>query len=105
MDTSKLNFDQNGLIPAILQDADTLQVLMLGWMNMEAIRQSQETGLVTFWSRSRQKMWTKGESSRNYLYLQAMFIDCDQDAILIHAKPAGPTCHTGNVSCFYTKVD
>ena len=78
---------------------------MLGWMNQEAIQKTNETGLVTFWSRSRQKLWTKGESSKNFLFVKKMYIDCDQDAILILASPAGPTCHTGNTSCFFTEFD
>jgi len=104
MNIPPLKFDQNGLIAAIVQDTDTKQVLMLGWMNQEAIQKTNETGLVTFWSRSRQKLWTKGESSKNFLFVKKMYIDCDQDAILILASPAGPTCHTGNTSCFFTEL-
>lgn len=105
MDVSKLKFDQNGLIPAIIQDIDTKQVLMVGWMNTVALEKTLETGLITFWSRSRKKLWTKGESSGNYLSMQKMFVDCDQDSLLFLAKPAGPTCHTGNTSCFYTEIN
>lgn len=105
MSLPPFKFDQNGLIAAIVQDIDTKQVLMLGWMNQEAIQKTNETGLVTFWSRSRQKLWTKGESSKNFLFVKKMYIDCDQDAILILASPAGPTCHTGNTSCFFTEFD
>ncbi|MBW6472026.1 MAG: phosphoribosyl-AMP cyclohydrolase [Anaerolineaceae bacterium] len=105
MDVSKLKFDQNGLIPAIIQDNDTQQVLMLGWMNITALEKTLETGLITFWSRSRKKLWTKGETSGNYLSMQKMFVDCDQDSLLFLAKPAGPTCHTGNTSCFYTEIN
>ena len=74
-------------------------------MDQDAIQKTVETGLVTFWSRSRQKLWTKGETSKNFLYVEKLFFDCDQDAILILANPAGPTCHTGNISCFFTEID
>lgn len=105
MDISKLKFDQNGLIPAVIQDNVTQQVLMVGWMNAIALEKTLETGLITFWSRSRNKLWTKGESSGNYLSLQKLFVDCDQDSLLCLAKPAGPTCHTGNSSCFFTEFN
>jgi phosphoribosyl-AMP cyclohydrolase len=105
MDMPTLKFDQTGLIPAIIQDIDSRQVLMVGWMNTTALEKTIQTGLITFWSRSRKKLWTKGESSENYLYMQKMFIDCDRDTLLFLAKPAGPTCHTGNISCFYTEID
>ncbi len=105
MDVSKLKFDQNGLIPAIIQDNDTKQVLMVGWMNTVALEKTLETGLITFWSRSRKKLWTKGESSGNFLSMKKMFVDCDQDSLLFLAKPAGPACHTGNTSCFYTEIN
>lgn len=105
MDLSQLKFDQNGLIPAIIQDDDTKQVLMVGWMNMVALEKTLETGLITFWSRSRKKLWTKGESSGNYLSLKKLFVDCDQDSLLCLAIPAGPTCHTGNTSCFFTEFN
>lgn len=105
MDVSKLKFDQNGLIPAVIQDHDTKQVLMVGWMNMIALEKTLDTGLITFWSRSRKKLWTKGESSGNFLSLQQLFVDCDQDSLLCLAKPAGPICHTGNTSCFFTEFN
>ncbi len=105
MDMPTLKFDQTGLIPAIIQDIDSRQVLMVGWMNTTALEKTIQTGLITFWSRSRKKLWTKGESSENYLYMQKMFIDCDRDTLLFLAKPAGPTCHTGNIICFYTEID
>ena len=104
MDYSQIKFDSNGLIPAIIQDADTGQVLMLGWMNHLALEKTLKTGLITFWSRSRNKIWTKGETSGNFLSLKGTFIDCDQAAFLFMAKPAGPTCHTGNISCFFTEI-
>lgn len=97
----KIDFEKGGgLVPAIVQDADTLQVLMLGYMNPESVAKTNETGLVTFYSRSRETLWTKGETSGNTLALVDMTVDCDQDTILVKARPAGPTCHTGTVSCF-----
>ena len=96
-----LTYDQNGLIPAIVQDAVTLRVLMLGYMNEESIEKTQASGLITFFSRSRHQLWTKGETSGNTLTLVSMHYDCDSDALLVVATPKGPTCHTGNTSCFY----
>lgn len=101
MNTIDLRFNENGLIPAIVQDADNLRVLMLGYMNSEAIAKTLESGLVTFFSRSRNTLWTKGETSGNTLKLTEIRYDCDKDALLITATPHGPTCHTGNTSCFY----
>lgn len=89
-----------GLVPAIVQDADTLQVLMLGYMNEAALTKTQTTGLVTFHSRSRDTLWTKGETSGNTLTLVSLEVDCDADTILVKARPTGPTCHEGTVSCF-----
>ncbi len=94
------NKSPDGLIPVVIQDHATLQVLMLGYMNKEALEQTLQTKKVTFFSRSKQRLWVKGETSENYLLLKDIFIDCDQDTILIMAKPCGPTCHTGSVSCF-----
>ena len=96
-----LSYDANGLIPAIVQDDATGGVLMLGYMDEEALRRTLEKGLVTFWSRSRQEYWTKGETSGNVLRLKEIRKDCDADALLVRADPAGPTCHTGERSCFY----
>jgi len=97
----KIDFEKgDGLVPAIVQDVNTQQVLMLGYMNAEAVKASQDSGLVTFYSRSRQTLWQKGETSGNTLALVDMQIDCDGDTILVRAKPAGPTCHKGTVSCF-----
>jgi len=92
----------DGLVPAIVQDAATLKVLMLGYMNEEALEKTQSSGLVTFWSRSRKALWTKGETSGNYLKLVDIFVDCDADTLLIKAVPVGPTCHRGTTSCFDT---
>ena len=90
----------DGLIPAVVQDARTDVVLMLGYMNAAALEKTQETGLVTFFSRSKQRLWTKGESSGNVLHLRTILLDCDHDAILIKAEPAGPVCHTGADTCW-----
>ncbi|MHB2148558.1 bifunctional phosphoribosyl-AMP cyclohydrolase/phosphoribosyl-ATP diphosphatase HisIE [Calditrichota bacterium LG25] len=98
----KLNFSKNnGLIPAIVQDANTGRVLMLAYMNDEALQKTKESGLVTFFSRSRQKLWTKGETSGNYLKLREILPDCDGDTLLIKAVPTGPVCHTGSDTCFF----
>jgi len=90
----------NGLVPVIIQHAETLQVLMLGYMNAEALEETQKTKKVTFYSRSKERLWTKGESSGNFLHLVSIKKDCDDDTLLIQAIPEGPTCHKGNVSCF-----
>ncbi|WP_298912650.1 bifunctional phosphoribosyl-AMP cyclohydrolase/phosphoribosyl-ATP diphosphatase HisIE [uncultured Algimonas sp.] len=89
-----------GLVPAVVQDADTLQVLMLGYMNEAALAKTRDTGLVTFHSRSRDALWTKGETSGNTLSLVSVEVDCDADTLLVKARPAGPTCHLGTTSCF-----
>ena len=98
----KINFEKytDGLVPAIIQDEQTNKVLMLGFMNQEALTKTKETGKVTFYSRSQQKLWTKGETSGNFLELKQVLIDCDQDTLLIKAKPIGPTCHKGDDTCF-----
>jgi phosphoribosyl-ATP pyrophosphohydrolase/phosphoribosyl-AMP cyclohydrolase len=90
----------DGLVPVIIQNNTTLQVLMLGYMNKEAFEKTKNDSFVTFYSRSRQRLWTKGESSNNYLKVDDIKIDCDDDTILIKATPSGPTCHTGSTSCF-----
>ena len=90
----------SGLVPAIIQDAQTRTVLMLGYMNEESLRKTQETGLVTFYSRSRQCLWTKGETSGNFLHVVSIKSDCDNDTLLIQANPDGPTCHTGTDTCW-----
>jgi phosphoribosyl-ATP pyrophosphohydrolase/phosphoribosyl-AMP cyclohydrolase len=102
MEINALDFDKgNGLIPAIIQDVHTKQVLMLGYMNEEALHKTLKTDQVTFYSRSKQRLWTKGETSGNSLELVQLQPDCDNDAILVEVKAHGPTCHTGNTSCFY----
>jgi phosphoribosyl-AMP cyclohydrolase len=102
-----LDFDkQSGLITAIVQDAITGRVLMVGYMNREAFDQTIKTGHVTFFSRSRQKLWTKGESSGHYLNLKSIATDCDGDALLVQAEPIGPgVCHAGYNSCFYRTLE
>ena len=99
----KLEKCADGLLPAIIQDADTLKVLMLGYMNKEAFDKTVETGLVTFFSRTRQCLWTKGETSGNYLHVVEILPDCDADTVLIKAHPDGPTCHRGTTACFDTR--
>jgi phosphoribosyl-ATP pyrophosphohydrolase/phosphoribosyl-AMP cyclohydrolase len=99
----KMNIDftkVNGLVPVVIQDNSTLQVLMVGYMNEEALNKTNGEGKVTFFSRSKNRLWTKGETSGNYLNVVEILTDCDNDSILIKAQPAGPTCHTGSTSCF-----
>ena len=98
-------FDEQGLVPCIVQDATTGTVLMLAWMNAESLRLTRQTGEVTFWSRSRKALWKKGETSGNTLALVELRIDCDRDCVLALARPAGPACHTGTTSCFATRDD
>ena len=98
-------YDDNGLVPAIVQDAQRGTVLMLAWMNAEALRLTRETGIVHFWSRSRQSLWKKGETSGNTLTVVELRVDCDADCVLVRAHPAGPTCHTGTTTCFFHRDD
>ena len=98
-------FDAAGLVTAIVTDADSGILLMVAHMNAEAIRLTQETGQAHFWSRSRQAMWRKGETSGNGLTLVEMRVDCDQDALLLRVSPTGPACHTGRRSCFYRRIE
>ena len=104
MKFSEFNLEKNsdGLLPTIIQDAVTRKVLMLGYMNREAFEKTLDTGLVTFWSRSRNALWTKGETSGNYLHVENMWADCDADTLLILARADGPACHRGTTSCFDT---
>jgi phosphoribosyl-ATP pyrophosphohydrolase/phosphoribosyl-AMP cyclohydrolase len=96
-----IDFDKGeGLVPVIIQDSKTLKVLMLGYMNAAALAETQSSGKVTFFSRSKGRLWTKGESSGNFLIVDSIKVDCDQDTLLIKAQPQGPTCHTGNATCF-----
>jgi phosphoribosyl-ATP pyrophosphohydrolase/phosphoribosyl-AMP cyclohydrolase len=100
-----LKFDKKGLIPAIIQNATSGKVLMLGYINKESLEKTLKTGHVWFYSRSRQELWQKGETSGNYLNVRAILNDCDEDTLLIQVDPAGPTCHTGAESCFYRTLD
>ncbi len=95
-----MKFDDKGLMPAIVQDSNTRQVLMLGYMNKAALQQTLSSGKVCFFSRSKNRLWTKGESSGHFLFLKSWHLDCDEDTILIKAEPSGPTCHTGADTCW-----
>jgi len=99
-DTASVAYDDAGLVAGIVQDAGTGKVLMLGWLNAASLERTLATGKVHFWSRSRQQLWMKGETSGNVLALEGISLDCDGDALLLSVRPAGPTCHTGMVSCF-----
>lgn len=104
--TMNIDFEkQGGLVPAIIQDAKTDKVLMLGYMNQEALTKTQAEGVVTFYSRSKERLWTKGETSNNFLHVVEILLDCDQDALLIKVNPAGPTCHTGTDTCWQETND
>lgn len=104
LDLSTLAFNEAGLIPAIAQDYATGEVLMLAWMNAEAVSRTLETRRVTYWSRSRKSFWIKGETSGHAQELVEMRVDCDRDAILVKVKQTGPACHTGERSCFFTEL-
>ena len=99
-----LKFDESGLIPAVVQDADNGDVLMVGYMNRVSVERTLVTGRVTFWSRSRQEYWIKGERSGNTQELVEMRVDCDQDCLLVLARQTGPACHEGYRSCFYRRI-
>lgn len=98
---NKLKWDSQGLIPAIVQDAETKQVLMMAYMNADSLRQTLETGETVFWSRSRGELWHKGATSGNVQRVIDIRVDCDADTLLITVDPAGPACHTGEISCFF----
>lgn len=97
-------FQKDQLIPVIIQDVDTGDVLMLGFTNQEAVERTLETGTAWFWSRSRQKLWNKGETSGHFLHVKKILTDCDTDTLLYLCTPNGPTCHTGARSCFFTTI-
>jgi phosphoribosyl-AMP cyclohydrolase len=99
--TEPLKFDLQGLIPAVVQDAATHEVLMVAWMNAQALVLTQQTGEAHFWSRSRQSLWHKGETSGNVMRVVDIRVDCDADTLLLRVQPAGPACHTGAPTCFY----
>jgi len=101
---NNLQFNEKGLIPAIAQDADTGEVLMLGYMNEEALRRTLSSGEVWFYSRSRQELWHKGETSGNRIKVRSVWKDCDDDTILVKGKATGPVCHTGNKTCFFQEL-
>jgi len=103
-DPTTLTFNDAGLVPAIAQDVETREVLMLAWMNAQSITRTLETGKVTYWSRSRQAFWVKGETSGHVQELVELRFDCDRDCLLVLVQQSGPACHTGRQSCFYTAV-
>ena len=104
-DPETLTYNDAGLIPVIAQDAETLEVLMMAWMNAEAVAKTLATGKVTYWSRSRQAFWIKGETSGHTQALVAMRVDCDRDCLLVTVRQVGAACHTGRRTCFYTGVE
>lgn len=103
-DPASLKYDANGLIPAIAQDADSGDVLMMAWMNAESVARTLQTGRVTYWSRSRRSFWIKGETSGHMQELVELRIDCDRDCVLAMVRQTGPACHTNRRSCFYTAI-
>lgn len=104
-EVERLAFGPDGLVPAVVQDADTGEVLILAYMNEEALRRTLKTGLVTFWSRSRGQLWQKGETSGNTLALVSIAKNCEANSLLVKARPAGPACHTGHATCYYRPLD
>lgn len=100
----QIKWDAQGLVPVVVQDATTRQVLMVAYMNAESLNQTLDTGETVFWSRSRGALWHKGETSGNIQRVREIYVDCDGDTLLILVEPAGPACHTGEVSCFYRKL-
>jgi len=102
---SELRFDERGLIPAVVQDANSKEVLMVAWMNAESLDLTQRSGQTFFWSRSRQCLWHKGATSGNVQQVKQILLDCDGDTLLILVEPAGPACHTGTVSCFHLPLN
>lgn len=104
-DLSQIRYDANGLVPAIIQDSVTNEVLMLAYMNSESLARTLETGETWFWSRSRLELWHKGETSGNVQRVVEVRLDCDADTLLIRVQPAGPACHTGNRTCFYQELE
>lgn len=103
-DPASLNYDAQGLVPVIAQEAETGEVLMLAWMNAEAVARTLDTGRVTYWSRSRQEFWVKGETSGHVQNLVELRVDCDRDCLLVLVRQTGPACHTNRRVCFYTAV-
>jgi phosphoribosyl-AMP cyclohydrolase len=101
LDSTQLKYDSAGLIPAIVQDSDTGEILMMAWMNAESIGKTLESKTTWFWSRSRQEFWNKGATSGNMQHVSEVLVDCDADVLLVKVKPEGPACHTGERTCFY----
>ncbi len=102
---NELKFDEKGLIPAVVQDVTTKEVLMVAYMNADTLEQTLNTKKATFWSRSRNEVWVKGDTSGNYLHVESIKLDCDGDCLVVFARPEGPACHTGNRSCFFRRID
>ena len=102
---TQLRYDPNGLLPAVLQHAGTGEVLMVAWMNAEALDLTRSTGEAHFWSRSRQQLWRKGETSGNVMRVRQILVDCDSDTLLVRVDPAGPACHTGERTCFFQELE
>ena len=106
MKITELKFDEKGLVPAVVQESDTDEVLMMGFMNADALRATYEKGLVTFWSRSRQELWTKGDTSGNRLRLDKIFFNCEDNSLLVKARLEGDAvCHTGNRTCYFSELE
>lgn len=105
MAIEQVSWDEQGLVPVVVQDEGTGQVLMLAWANREALQQTLATGLAHFWSRSRQRLWRKGETSGHLMHVREVWVDCDGDALLYRVRADGPACHTGETSCFYRKLE
>lgn len=99
-----IRFDEYGLVTTVVQDVSTDQVLMVAWMNPDALRLTRETGQAHFWSRSRQELWRKGATSGNTLRVREIWVDCDGDTLLLQVEPAGPACHTNHTSCFFRRL-
>jgi len=104
VDLAKIKYDASGLVPAIVQDSKTNEVLMMAYMNAESLRLTLEKGETYFWSRTRQELWHKGETSGNTQVVVGVRVDCDADTLLVRVQPAGPACHTGNQTCFYREL-
>ena len=104
IDFAAIKWDSQGLVPAVVQDSATNQVLMVAWMNAESLQQTLDTGETVFWSRSRSEIWHKGATSGNIQKVRSIHVDCDADTLLIQVEPAGPACHTGETSCFYRSL-
>ncbi|MCB9454784.1 MAG: phosphoribosyl-AMP cyclohydrolase [Anaerolineaceae bacterium] len=100
----QIKWDAQGLVPTVVQDAQTLRVLMVAYMNRESLEQTLAIGETVFWSRSRSELWHKGATSGNTQRVQAIYVDCDGDTLLVEVNPKGPACHTGNISCFYRRL-